>query len=219
MYYIPQLRISYHENLDCEKSPEDGYLISYPAAWKGSRRHFSRVPCVTGSIFRVAVRRNCSRWWIIGLLPSESDLTFAYRHEEVMPRLRPGISMTTAMIPVFSTAWQLIALDTLPKEQKCNQESFVQIILPSLLNEKNRFWRRKIAMNLSVQINNWMCHNGYRVVNELRRLKILRAPHPPHSPEINPWDFWMFGDFKKNTEGPPSARPGRDFHGISSIVG
>jgi histone-lysine N-methyltransferase SETMAR len=44
-------------------------------------------------------------------------------------------------------------------------------------------------------MDNSMRHNGHQVVDELRRLKILRAPHPPYSPDISPCDFWMFVDF------------------------
>jgi hypothetical protein len=39
--------------------------------------------------------------------------------------------------------------------------------------------------------------NGHGVVDESRRLKILRAPHPSYSPDISPCDFWIFGDFKR----------------------
>jgi hypothetical protein len=48
-----------------------------------------------------------------------------------------------------------------------------------------------------VHTDNSMCHNGHRVVDELRWLKILRAPHPPYSPDISSCDFWIFGDFKR----------------------
>jgi hypothetical protein len=40
---------------------------------------------------------------------------FARRREEVIPRLRSGISIKKVMIMVFFTAWQLIALNALPK--------------------------------------------------------------------------------------------------------
>jgi hypothetical protein len=50
------------------------------------------------------------------------------------------------MITTFFTARQLITLDALPKGQKDNQECFIENILPSLLNEKNRFSRQKIAI-------------------------------------------------------------------------
>jgi hypothetical protein len=45
-------------------------------------------------------------------------------------------------------------------------------------------------------MNNSMCHDGHQVVDELRRLKIFRAIHPPYSPDISPYDFWMSGNFK-----------------------
>jgi hypothetical protein len=46
-------------------------------------------------------------------------------------------------------------------------------------------------------MDNSMCHNGHQVIDELLRLKILRALHPPYSPDISPCDFWMFGHFKR----------------------
>jgi hypothetical protein len=66
---------------------------------------------------------------------------FARRREEVIPRLRPGISIKKVMILVLFTARQLIALDALPKGQKCNQAYFGWIMLPSLRKEK-KLWPR-----------------------------------------------------------------------------
>jgi hypothetical protein len=68
----------------------------------------------------------------------ESDWMFADRREEVIPRLRPGISIEPVMITVFFTARQLIALDVLPKGQRYDQEYFVQKILLSLLHDRKR---------------------------------------------------------------------------------
>jgi hypothetical protein len=97
---------------------------------------------------------------------------------------------------MFFTTWQSIALDSLLKGQKYNQEYFVQNIFPSLLNDKKRLSRQKTATNFSRHLSNFMCHNEDQVVDELRRLKILRALHPPYSPGISLCDFWMFRDFK-----------------------
>jgi hypothetical protein len=77
-----------------------------------------------------------------------------------------------------------------------------------LFNEKKRFSRQKTAIIFSLHMDNSMCHNGHQVVNELRRLKILRALHPPHSSDINPCDFWTFRDFKRKPKG--GHRQGRD---------
>jgi hypothetical protein len=87
-------------------------------------------------------------------------------------------------------------LDDLPKGQKYNQEYFAQNMLPSLLNEKKRFSCQRTAITFSMHMDKSICHNRHRVVDELHRLKILRRPHPPYSPDINPCDIWMFGEFK-----------------------
>jgi hypothetical protein len=112
-----------------------------------------------------------------------------------------------------------MVLDTLPKGQKCSQEYFVQNMVPSLLSDKKLFSPRKAAITFSVQMDNSICCNRHQVVDELCRLKILRALHPPESPYISPCDFWMFKDFKDKTEGLPSASPRRNFEVISRIVG
>jgi hypothetical protein len=45
-------------------------------------------------------------------------------------------------------------------------------------------------------MDNSISRNGHRVVDELCRLKILRTPHLPYSPDISPCGFWIFGDLK-----------------------
>jgi hypothetical protein len=47
-----------------------------------------------------------------------------------------------------------------------------------------------------VHIENSICHNEHQIVDELYRLKILRVPHPPYSPNISPCDFWIFEAFE-----------------------
>jgi histone-lysine N-methyltransferase SETMAR len=132
--------------------------------------------------------------WVYFIL--ESDSMFAAGLNEVILRLRPGILIKNIMISVVFTARQLIALDALPKGQKWNQEYFTQNVFSSLLNEKKHLSRQKIATNFSLHMNNSMCHNMHRIVDELRRLKIFRASHPPYSQDISPCNFWIFGDFK-----------------------
>jgi hypothetical protein len=39
-------------------------------------------------------------------------------------------------------------------------------------------------------------YNRARVALIMDRQHVLRAPHPPYSPEISPCDFWLFGAVK-----------------------
>jgi hypothetical protein len=89
----------------------------------------------------------------------------------------------------------LVSLGGFPEGQKSDPGYFVQNILPSLLPEKKPFSREKTAITFPMRMNNSIRHNEHRVVDELSRLKILRVPHPPYSPDISPCDFWMSGDF------------------------
>jgi hypothetical protein len=45
-------------------------------------------------------------------------------------------------------------------------------------------------------MDNSMRHNGHPIVDELCPLKIFRASHPSYSPDISPYDCWMFGYFQ-----------------------
>jgi hypothetical protein len=93
---------------------------------------------------------------------------------------------------------QFITLDALIKGQKYNQKYFIQNTFPPLFNEKKYFSRQKIAINFSVHMDNSMCHNGYRIGDELCRLKILRTLHSLYLPDISPCNFWMFEISKEN---------------------
>jgi hypothetical protein len=42
-----------------------------------------------------------------------------------------------------------------------------------------------------------MYYNEHRVIDELHCLRIVRVSHLPYCPDINPCDFWIFGDFKE----------------------
>jgi hypothetical protein len=66
-----------------------------------------------------------------------------------------------------------------------------------LSNEKKRFPPENRGLFFA-HMDNSMCYNVHRVVDELRRLKILKAPHPPYSSDISPCEVWMFRDFKGN---------------------
>jgi hypothetical protein len=52
----------------------------------------------------------------------QSDSMFARRHQEMISRLKPGISIKKVMITTFFTARQLIKLDDLPNGKKSNQD-------------------------------------------------------------------------------------------------
>jgi transposase len=85
----------------------------------------------------------------------------------------------------------------LPKGAKFNQDSFIDMVLPNLYNQKRRIARRKGLPSFSVHMENSKCHDGAKINEKLEKPHTARAPHPPYSPDISPCDFWLFGILKQ----------------------
>jgi hypothetical protein len=107
--------------LDCEKFPEDGYdqrsdsettfRVDTSVELRALLDQYSEL-----QFERIATGDES---WLCDLI--ESNSMFVRGREEMIPRLKSGISIKKVMIPVFSTTRQLIALDDIPTGQKCNQ--------------------------------------------------------------------------------------------------
>jgi hypothetical protein len=46
-------------------------------------------------------------------------------------------------------------------------------------------------------MDNSMNHHARKKVDELKRNTIRRVSHPAYSPDLSPWDFWLFGLLKE----------------------
>jgi hypothetical protein len=47
-------------------------------------------------------------------------------------------------------------------------------------------------------MGNSMCHNGDKICEKLAQRSIERVSHLFYSPDISPYDFWLFGMLKHN---------------------
>ena len=45
------------------------------------------------------------------------------------------------------------------------------------------------------------CHKSITMTAELHELDFELLPHPPHSPDLIPSDYWLFTDLKKMLPG------------------
>jgi hypothetical protein len=100
------------------------------------------------------------------------------------------------MITIFFTARQPILLDVLSKGSKFDQQYFIDYMFPDLKTENQNFRRRMPLATVWVHMDNSMGHNGSKFMSKFDRHHIARLPHPPHSPDLSPCDFWLFGILK-----------------------
>jgi hypothetical protein len=73
----------------------------------------------------------------------------------VSASISPDISTKTIMHMVDFTSRKLLAVDGLPKGQKCKQDDFVQNLVPDLQSERSRFARQKTLVEFAAhgQVN------------------------------------------------------------------
>jgi histone-lysine N-methyltransferase SETMAR len=80
------------------------------------------------------------------------------------------------------------------------QEYFINNILSDIVQARGRIFRRVRRGEFFEHMDNFMCHNGRKVTDELVNLKLDCVPHPPYSPDLSLCDFWLFEMLKQKIE-------------------
>ena len=57
---------------------------------------------------------------------------------------------------------------------------------------RKRFRRKRLALFKSGQLDFHQDNNCILVTDFLSKMGIKTVPHPPYSPDLTPWDFWLF---------------------------
>jgi hypothetical protein len=119
----------------------------------------------------------------------------------VTPFVRTDLGVEKVMIIVIFTYATLTVSDALPKGRKFNQETLVSTVLPELVQRKLRLFRRKRGLSFLIHMDNAACEDGHKITNKSTAADITHALHPPHSPDLSPCDFWLFGFLKESMKG------------------
>ena len=88
-----------------------------------------------------------------------------------------------------------------PSGQTVNKEYYVEV----LREFRKRFhWKRPALFKSGqwhFQRDNAPIHNSILVTEYLNKVGIKTVPHPPHSPDCAPCDFWLFPKLKEKLRG------------------
>jgi hypothetical protein len=100
------------------------------------------------------------------------------------------------MITVFFTPTRLLALNALPHGQTFTQNYYIIAMLPMLREENAQLCRKHSGGTFSFT---WAIRGVPMASKSRLKLNIgdlPGAPHPFYSPDLSPWDFWLFGLMK-----------------------
>lgn len=94
--------------------------------------------------------------------------------------------------------WHHVATVALEDRRTVNLEWCATICLPTVLeNVRERCHRITIILHH----NNASTHTGTRASEFLTTLRVELMNHPPYSPDLAPWDFFVFATMKKQMHG------------------
>ena len=95
------------------------------------------------------------------------------------------------MIPFFDITG-MIYMHWVPTGQTVNKEYYVEV----LREFRKRFHQKRPAVFKSGQWHfhqdNAPVHNSILVTDYLSKMGIKTVPQPPYSPDLAPYDFWLF---------------------------
>jgi hypothetical protein len=115
------------------------------------------------------------------------------------------------MITILFINRKLFIAKDLPKGQKYNQDYFLSEIPPELEREKSRYKRRKRDGIFYVHMDHSKSHDSGKIQENFETKHLACAPHPAHSPDPSPCDFWFFRMANEKMQD-------REFHTVQDIL-
>jgi hypothetical protein len=100
----------------------------------------------------------------------------------------------------FFKGVSLITVNALPSGRRLTQEYFLNHILSDIVEARGRIFRRVRRGDFFVHIDNALCHNGRKMIDELANLKFDRVLRLPNSPNLSSCDFCLFGMLKQKVK-------------------
>jgi transposase len=85
--------------------------------------------------------------------------------------------------------------------RKHNSQFFPETVLPSI-EKKLAECRPKLQTTTAhLHVNNAKRHTSKMSIEKIEELGFIMVPQPPYSPDIAPYDFFLFGYLKQHLEG------------------
>ena len=172
---------------------------------KGRRCHDSRemVELINSYSAVLDALLTCDESWIYCYDPETKRQSSQWKHAGSPRPKKFSQSKSThelLMIPFFDSTG-MIYMHWVPTGQTVNKEYYVEF----LRDFKKLFLGKRPALFKSGQSHfhqdNAPVHNSILVTDYLTKMGIKTVPQPPYSPDLAPYDFWLFPKLKEKLRG------------------
>jgi hypothetical protein len=118
----------------------------------------------------------------------------------VTPFVRTQLGFQKGLIIVFYI-YDADCKWSIAKRQEIQSKLFHLHSPPGVRERKTTIIEKNAVLPFPIHVNDSACHNGHKITSQLTVADIARASHPPYSPDLSPWDFWLFGFLNESIEG------------------
>ena len=145
----------------------------------------------------------CDESWIYCYDPETKRQSSQWKHASSHrpKKARKSESIHKLLMILFLDSTDMIYMHWVPTGQTVNKEYYVEV----LREFKKRFCWKRLALFKSGQghfhQDNAPVYNSILVTDYFTKMGIKTVPHPPYSPDLVPYDFWLFPKLKEKLRG------------------
>jgi transposase len=150
----------------------------------------------------------------------QTDYTRVWLLPESEPpkRVRQTINTQEAMVTIFWSPLGFPILEALGKRKTFASDYFYETIAPQFVEYAPMESRQARGRRLTIHMDNASPHRSKQTTDFLSSLRLISAPHPPHSPDLAPSDFYLFGKVKNLLMGKEFESADETLQAIARIV-
>lgn len=132
--------------------------------------------------------------WLYRYDPETKALSSQWKHP-MFPRLKTTLqvwSKTKVMLTVFFDIHGIVHHEYKPKGQTVTKEYYQQVLKQLCDAIHCKRWDPWMAKNWQLHHENALAHSLHLIQNFLAKHEIPVVHQPPYSPDVVPYDFWLF---------------------------
>jgi hypothetical protein len=129
-------------------------------------------------------------------LDYSSDHIWACADDNFPQRVSRQIESDKVMRTVFWSTRGTILVKWMEQGHQFNTTSFINEIINDLVADLRATHTFPDKKWYRLHLDNARPHNSQDLVEYIDRHRLVRVPHPPHSPDLAPSDFYLFGYLK-----------------------
>jgi histone-lysine N-methyltransferase SETMAR len=97
------------------------------------------------------------------------------------------------MVSAYFSRCGFVSVEFLPMGQKYNSQFFTETVLPSIEKKLAKYRPKLRTTAAHLHVDNAKPYTSKMSIEKIEELGFILVPQPPHSPDLAPCDFFLFG--------------------------